>query len=393
MTDYTKTTNFTAKDTAPITSTSKILRGSEFDVEFNAVATAISSKFDSASTVDINGGTIDGTTIGSSSPASGTFSSLTATTVDINDGNIDNTVIGATTPAAATFTAATFNTVTASSDVTVNTNVFKVDTTNNKVGIGTASPSDTLEVAKAPAMGIGNASVTINSDGLATMADSVYVKFQSNSSDQGIVGYRMTQILGSGTGINALSGSAFLDGPTVAFLTSSSDIVNPDVQVDSNGNLKVLTADLICSNDLTVDTDTFYVDATNDRVGVHTTAPSYDLHIKSVSTTSNPTLAIESTKSASDSKNPQLKFIGGVSDATIRTGEGPTGGFKLINDNAGSIDLRNSGQIIFKNDDDGTENTMTLKDNTLNIANIPTSSAGLSSGDIWNDSGTLKIVT
>lgn len=29
----------------------------------------------------------------------------------------------------------------------------------------------------------------------------------------------------------------------------------------------------------------------------------------------------------------------------------------------------------------------------LNIANIPTSSGGLSSGDVWNDSGTLKIVT
>lgn len=30
---------------------------------------------------------------------------------------------------------------------------------------------------------------------------------------------------------------------------------------------------------------------------------------------------------------------------------------------------------------------------TLNISNIPTSSSGLSSGDVWNDAGTLKIVT
>ena len=29
----------------------------------------------------------------------------------------------------------------------------------------------------------------------------------------------------------------------------------------------------------------------------------------------------------------------------------------------------------------------------LNIQNIPTSSAGLNSGDVWSDSGTLKIVT
>lgn len=31
--------------------------------------------------------------------------------------------------------------------------------------------------------------------------------------------------------------------------------------------------------------------------------------------------------------------------------------------------------------------------NKLNIANIPTSATGLASGDVWNDAGTLKIVT
>jgi hypothetical protein len=35
---------------------------------------------------------------------------------------------------------------------------------------------------------------------------------------------------------------------------------------------------------------------------------------------------------------------------------------------------------------------MRVKSNTINITSIPTSSAGLSAGDIWSDSGTLKIV-
>ncbi len=370
MTDYSKTTDFTAKDTAPITDSQKILKGNEFDLEFNNIATAISSKFDSASTVDINGGAIDGTTIGSTTPSDGTFSSLTATS-------------------SGTFTGVTATSLTSTGDVTVDTSVFKVDTTNDKVGIGTASPSDTLEVAKAPVMGIGNVSLTINSDGLATTADSIKVKFQANSSQQGYVGYRLSQLLGSGTGIHAASGSAFLDGPTIAFLTSSADILNPDAQVDSNGNF-------ICFNDFSVGDDTFRVDADGTkpkRVGIHNTSPSYDFHMKSPSTTTDPTLAIESTRQAQDSKNPKLRFIGGASNATISTGEGALGGFTLVNDAAGSIALKNNGQLIMKNDDDGTENTMTLKDNTLNIANIPTSSAGLSSGDIWNDSGTLKIVT
>ena len=46
-------------------------------------------------TVDINGGNIDATTVGATTPAAATVTSLTATTVDINGGNIDGTAIGA----------------------------------------------------------------------------------------------------------------------------------------------------------------------------------------------------------------------------------------------------------------------------------------------------------
>ena len=38
------------------------------------------------------------------------------------------------------------------------------------------------------------------------------------------------------------------------------------------------------------------------------------------------------------------------------------------------------------------DNPGNIKGATLNITNIPTSSTGLVSGDVWNDSGTLKIV-
>jgi hypothetical protein len=49
MSNYTKTTNFTAKDSLPSGDSSKVIRGSEFDTEFNALATAVTSKADSAS--------------------------------------------------------------------------------------------------------------------------------------------------------------------------------------------------------------------------------------------------------------------------------------------------------------------------------------------------------
>ena len=44
MSNYTKTTNFLAKDSLPSSDTAKIIRGSEFDTEFNNLVTAIASK-------------------------------------------------------------------------------------------------------------------------------------------------------------------------------------------------------------------------------------------------------------------------------------------------------------------------------------------------------------
>ena len=141
MANYTKTTDFAAKDTLPGGDTNKVVRGTEFETEFDAISTAIATKADTASptftgtvtipTVDINAGAIDGTAIGASSAAAGTFTNLTAsgtvnfngatisnlgtiTTANLDGGTIDNAVIGGSTAAAGSFT-----TVAASSSITV----------------------------------------------------------------------------------------------------------------------------------------------------------------------------------------------------------------------------------------------------------------------------------
>lgn len=49
MSNYTKTTNFTAKDSLTTGDSNKIVRGSEFDTEFNAISAAIATKADLAS--------------------------------------------------------------------------------------------------------------------------------------------------------------------------------------------------------------------------------------------------------------------------------------------------------------------------------------------------------
>lgn len=49
MSNYTKSTNFTAKDTLPTGNANKVVRGAELDTEYSAIAVAISTKADTAS--------------------------------------------------------------------------------------------------------------------------------------------------------------------------------------------------------------------------------------------------------------------------------------------------------------------------------------------------------
>ncbi len=66
MSNYTKTTNFTAKDTLPTGNPAKIIKGTDFDTEFDALVVAVASKANSASptftgTVTIPTLTVSGT--------------------------------------------------------------------------------------------------------------------------------------------------------------------------------------------------------------------------------------------------------------------------------------------------------------------------------------------
>lgn len=72
MSNYVKTTNFTAKDSLSSGDPNKVIRGSEFDTEFSNIATAITSKADSA------GPTLTGTTSVVNLTVTGTFTGTIA---------------------------------------------------------------------------------------------------------------------------------------------------------------------------------------------------------------------------------------------------------------------------------------------------------------------------
>jgi hypothetical protein len=97
-----------------------------------------------------------------SKDSGGTVIELGTTPSGISGGTIDDTVIGGTTPAAGTFTS-----LTATGDLTVDTNTLYVDSTNNRVGIGTATPSVNLQInsatdATASVVATTNADATLN---------------------------------------------------------------------------------------------------------------------------------------------------------------------------------------------------------------------------------------
>jgi microcystin-dependent protein len=79
MADYTKATNFTAKDSLPTGNSGKIVKGTEIDTELSAVANAIASKADS------NSPTFTGTPVAPTASA-GTNTTQLATTAFVTAG-------------------------------------------------------------------------------------------------------------------------------------------------------------------------------------------------------------------------------------------------------------------------------------------------------------------
>jgi hypothetical protein len=94
MADYTKLTDFEAKDSLPSGDTNKVVRGSEFEVEFDNIATAIATKADKASptftgtatipTAAITTLNLGGVAVTSTAAELNKLDGVTATTAEIN---------------------------------------------------------------------------------------------------------------------------------------------------------------------------------------------------------------------------------------------------------------------------------------------------------------------
>ena len=170
------------------------------------------------SNIDINGGAIDGATIGAASAGAGTFTDLTATgtttvtTADINGGNIDGTTIGSSTAAAGTFT-----NLTASGTTTVTT-----------ADINGGNIDGTIIGASSAAAG---SFTTVSTSGQATLAT---VDINGGNIDGTIIGASSTAAI---TGTTITASSAFVGNLTGNVTGNVTGDITGDITGDVTGNV------------------------------------------------------------------------------------------------------------------------------------------------------------
>ena len=177
-----------------------------------------------------------------------------------------------------------------SGDLSVDTNVLKVDTSNNFVGIN-KTPTVALDVSGASILnstlfvtGATTLSSTLNVTGASVMSSTLSVSNDLNI-DSGVlfvdtssnkVGVNTT----SPTSSLTVSGSANITGDLnstgVLYVNTSGNVgINkpfPAVELDVVGNAAI-------SGILTVDTSTLVVDSANNKIGIRTVAPAVELDV------------------------------------------------------------------------------------------------------------------
>jgi len=370
----------------------------------------------------------DGVAAGSIANSTGvvTLGSSVLTTTDINGGTIDGVTIGGASAGAGTFTTLNASSGTITGDLTVDTNTLHVDSANNRVGIGTITPAAPLEVQTATGERIrlesdggtqtpklsfirdsGADYVLLNDQGVWKFnrdTTEIY-KFSSDAHtwSTAATANAMTVVSGGNVGIGTTSVDALLH-------VSSGDVAfGPNADADelfleNNGNVGMTlgagingTANIYFGEKGVGSSRGAIVFDTSDESLRFSTAglANERMRIKSNGNvgigTTNPTEVLHVVgNQILEGSTPSVKKNNTSGGIVLTGGTNTTTGANLVLYGETHSTLPNTS--VFEADDfivravDGGSIS-------LRITGLPTSSAGLITGEVWNDGGTLKIVT
>jgi hypothetical protein len=230
--------------------------------------------------IDINGGTIDGVTIGATSAPTVTNLGSVAT-ADINGGTIDGTVIGGTTPAAITGT-----TLTATSSATLQHSAStKLATTSTGIDVTGTVTADGLTVD-------GAAVISGTSDAQS------YLRIQGQSGNAADVNFAGIEFYNTDPSAKGPNVAAFIEARAVDTIGQAGQLVFATAPTGSTPEGERATQRMRISDggDISFYEDTgttakFFWDASAEALGIGTSSPSTGIHLSGV----GQTIRIEDT--------------------------------------------------------------------------------------------------
>lgn len=203
MSNYTKTTNFTAKDSLISGNPSKIVKGSEHDAEYTAIQTAVNSKADAASPLFTGTPSLNGVAITSTAAELNILDGVTATAAEINvlDG-ITSTVSELNILDGVTATAAELNALDGITSTVTELNYTDGVTSAIQTQLDAKAPLNS-PVLVTPNLGTPSAGTLTNATGLPIVAGTTGTLSQARGGTGVTTASNGQLLIGNGTGFTA----------------------------------------------------------------------------------------------------------------------------------------------------------------------------------------------